>query len=105
MDPLSDGLYYELKLYVAGQRPRPSLAIANLKALCLGRLKSRCITEIIDVTQNPKWAKSAQIVAIPTLVKEAPGAIKRMVGTLSDTDRILVALDLLPDRKESAIND
>ena len=99
MNLQSNGLCYELKLYVAGCTPRSILAIANFKALCQGRLKGRCITEIIDVAQDPKKAKSAQILATPTLVKESPGSVKRMVGTLSDTDRVLAALDLQPDRE------
>ena len=103
MDQQSNGLCYELKLYVAGCTPRSILAIANLEALCQGRLKGRCITEIIDVAQDPKRAKSAQILATPTLVKESPGPVKRMVGTLSDTGRVLAALGLAPV-KEGNLN-
>ena len=99
MNRQSNGLCYELKLYVAGCTPRSILAMANFEALCKGRLKGRCNAQIIDVMQDPKKAKSAQIVAIPTLVKESPGSVKRMVGTLSHTDRVLAALDLLPDRE------
>jgi len=100
MDRQRSEICYELKLYVAGCTPRSILAIANFKSLCQERLKGRCHAEIIDLLRDPKKAKSAQIVAIPTLVKESPGLVKKMVGTLSDTDRVLAALDLLPDREE-----
>lgn len=90
---------YELKLYVAGCTPRSILAITNFKALCQNYLKDRCISEIIDVKQDPKKAKSAQIVATPTLVKESPGTVKKMVGTLSDTGRVIAALGLLQDQE------
>ena len=97
MNRQSNGVCYELKLYVAGRTPRSSQAIANLEALCQGCLKGRCNVEIIDLLQDPKKAKCAQILAIPTLVKISPGAVKKMVGTLSDTDRVLAGLELRPD--------
>jgi circadian clock protein KaiB len=99
MDRQSEALCYELKLYVAGQTPRSSLAIANFRALCHKHLAGRFSAEIIDLPQDPQRAKSAQILATPTLVKESPGTVKKMVGTLSDTDRVLDALDLRPDRE------
>ncbi len=91
---------YELKLYIAGCTPRSMLAIANFNALCRGYHKDRCVAEIIDLLKNPEKARSAQIVATPTLVKESPGTIKKIVGTLFDADSVLAALGLYPDREE-----
>lgn len=94
MNQQSTGLCYELKLYVAGQTPRSSQAIANFRAFCQEHLEGRYTAEVVDLLQDPKRAKSAQILATPTLVKESPGPVKRMVGTLSDINRVLTALDL-----------
>ena len=76
MNRQGDETCFVLKLYVAGCAPRSIQAIANFKAICQERLKGRCIAEIIDLLQNPKMAKNAQILATPTLVKESPGLSK-----------------------------
>ena len=93
---------YQLKLYIAGRTPRSLLAIDNFKTLCQGRLQGRCIAEIIDILEDPKRARNAQIVATPTLIKQSPGMLKRIVGTLSETDKVLTSLDLKPDREEKS---
>ena len=93
---------YILKLYVAGLSPRSCQAVENFNAICRKYLKNWCETEVVDVLQNPKQARTAQIVALPTLVKESPGQVKRMVGTLSDTARVLAGLDLRPDQEETS---
>ncbi len=85
---------YELKLYIAGRSSRSKLAVANFETLCHECLKDRYSAIIIDIQQEPQMAKLAQIIATPTLVKESPGEIKKMVGTLSDTINVLAALDL-----------
>lgn len=95
-----NGFCYELKLYIAGCTPRSLLAMANFKKLCQDHLKGRHSAEIIDLLQDPKRAKRAQIVATPTLVKESPGEIRKMVGTLSDTNSVLAALDLRLNSEE-----
>ncbi len=92
--------YFQLKLYIAGCTPRSLMAISNFNALCNGYLKGRCSAEIIDLLQEPKRAKSAQILATPTLVKESPGSIRKIVGTLSDTSSVLAALDLHSGHEE-----
>jgi circadian clock protein KaiB len=96
MNQQDSELSYVLTLYVVGCTPRSLQAIANFKILCQKHLKGRHTAEIIDLLKNPKLAKSAQILATPTLVKESPGAVKRMVGTLSDIDGVLATLDLPP---------
>ena len=93
---------YDLKLYVAGHSPRSLLAIDNFETLCRGCLKGRCTAEVIDILQDPKMAGSAQVVATPTLVKHSPGKLGRLVGTLSETDKVLAALDLKPNREEKS---
>ncbi len=90
---------FELKLYVAGRTPRSMMAIENFRALCRGHLKGRYNAEIIDLLQDPKEARSVQIVATPTLVMESSGTVKKMVGTLSDMDQVLAALGLQPAEK------
>jgi circadian clock protein KaiB len=100
MSEQSNEFCYQLKLYIAGLTPRSSQAIANFEKLCQEHLKGRHTAEIIDLLKNPKMAKNAQILATPTLVKESPGAVKRMVGTLSDIDGVLAALDLPPNERK-----
>jgi circadian clock protein KaiB len=85
---------YDLRLYVAGQTPRSLQAFANLKKICEEHLAGRYKIQIIDLLQNPKLAKGDQILAIPTLVRNIPKPARKIIGDLSNTDRVLVGLDL-----------
>jgi circadian clock protein KaiB len=89
---------YELRLYVAGQTPRSMEAFSNLKKICEEHLKARYAIEVIDLLENPRLAKGDQILAIPTLVRKLPEPVRKMIGTLADTERVLVGLDLRPRR-------
>ena len=83
-----------MRLYVAGQTPKSIRAFANLKVLCEERLKDRYRIEVIDLLKHPQLARGHQIVAIPTLVRQLPQPIRKVVGDLSNTVRVLVGLDL-----------
>ena len=85
---------WNLRLYVAGQTPKSIRAFANLKAQCEEHLKGRYRIEVIDLLENPRLARNDQIVAIPTLVRKLPEPIRKIIGDLSDTTRLLVGLDL-----------
>ena len=87
---------WELRLYVAGQTPKSLAAFANLKAICEEYVPGRYAIEVIDLLVNPQLAKGAQIVAIPTLVRKLPVPIRKIIGDLSNTERVLVGLDLRP---------
>jgi circadian clock protein KaiB len=89
---------WELRLYVAGQTPKSLTAFANLKKLCEQHLAGRYRIEIIDLLQYPQLAAGDQIVAIPTLVRQLPQPLKKIIGDLSNTERVLVGLDLRPVR-------
>jgi circadian clock protein KaiB len=85
---------YELRLYVAGQTPKSVLALANLKQICEEHLQGRYEIEVIDLMENPQLAQGDQILALPTLVRRLPEPIKKIIGDLSNTERVLVGLDL-----------
>ncbi|TCT18835.1 circadian clock KaiB family protein [Thiobaca trueperi] len=85
-----------LRLYVAGQSPRSIQAFQNLKDLCETHLAGRYEIEIIDLIENPRLARGDQIVAVPTLVRKLPEPVRKIIGDLSNTDRVLVGLDLRP---------
>ena len=85
---------YNLRLYVAGQTPKSLTAIANLKRICEEHLAGRYTVEVIDLLKTPQLAEGDQIVAVPTLVRHLPPPLKRIIGTLSDTERVLVGLDI-----------
>ncbi|KJS33563.1 MAG: KaiB 1 [Desulfatitalea sp. BRH_c12] len=91
---------YNLRLYVAGQTAKSLQAFANLKKICEEHLQGRYRIEVIDLLENPHLAKGDQILAIPTLVRKLPEPLRKIIGDLSDTDRVLIGLDLR--RKESA---
>ncbi len=91
----ADGQYH-LRLYVAGQTAKSLAAIANLKRVCEEHLAGRYDVEVIDLAQNPQRAASDQILAIPTLVRRLPAPLKRLIGDLSDTEKVLVGLDICP---------
>jgi circadian clock protein KaiB len=85
---------YSLRLYVAGQTPKSLAAIANLKRICEDHLAGRYPIEVIDLLITPQLAAGDQIVALPTLVRRLPAPLKRIIGNLSDTERVLVGLDI-----------
>jgi circadian clock protein KaiB len=89
---------YVLRLYVTGMAPRSSRAIANVTAICEQHLKGCYDLQVIDVYQQPMANRRDHIVAVPTLVKQLPLPLRRIVGDLADTDRALLALDLKPAR-------
>jgi len=87
---------WNLRLYVAGQTPKSLAAFANLKKICEEKLAGKYSIEIIDLLENPQLARGDQIFAIPTLVRKLPTPIKKIIGDLSNTERVLVGLDLKP---------
>jgi circadian clock protein KaiB len=90
-----------LRLYVAGQTPKCIRAFDNLKRICEEYLSGRYHIEMIDLLQNPQLARGDQILAVPTLVRRLPEPIKKIIGDLSNTERVLVGLDLRPARRPS----
>ncbi len=88
--------FWSLRLYVAGQTPKSMTAIANLKRLCDEHLAGRHRIEVIDLMENPKLARTDQILAIPTLVRSLPNPIRKVIGDLSNSERVLVGLDIRP---------
>ncbi len=86
----------ELRLYVAGQTQKSMTAFANLKKICEEYLAGQYRIEVIDLLENPQLAKGDQILALPTLVRKLPEPIKKIIGDLSNTERVLVGLDLRP---------
>ena len=89
---------YDLWLYIAGQTPKSLLAIANLRRICDQYLGGRCLVQNIDLHHEPERAISDNILAIPTLVRKLPPPMRKIVGDLSNTERVLVGLDLTPRR-------
>jgi circadian clock protein KaiB len=85
---------YQLRLYVAGQTPKSLAAFANLKKICEEHLAGQYHIEVIDLLKKPQLASGDQILAIPTLVRKLPEPIKKIIGDLSNTERVLVGLDL-----------
>jgi circadian clock protein KaiB len=101
-DTTSDQEFFILRLYVAGQTKKSIKAFANLKKICEENLAGRYTIEVIDLLENPQLSKGDQILAVPTLVRKLPKPIKKIIGDLSNTERVLVGLDLQPvDRSES----
>ena len=88
--------FWELRLYVAGQTARAITAFANLKKLCEEHVKCKYRIEVIDLLKNPQLAKGDQILAVPTLVRKLPVPVRKIIGDLSNTERVLVGLDLRP---------
>ncbi len=93
---------FELRLYVAGQTPKSLIALTNLKKICEEHLQGRYQLRVIDLIKTPQLAKDDQILAIPTLVRNLPQPIRKIIGDLSDTQRVLVGLDVRPGVKQSA---
>ena len=91
-----DSNRWNLRLYVAGQTPRSLTAFKNLKEICEEYLKGKYHIEVIDLMENPTLARGDQILAIPTLVRKLPEPIRKIIGDLSNTERVLVGLDIQP---------
>ncbi len=87
---------WRLRLYVAGQTPKSITALANLKRLCEGHLDGRYRIEVIDLVKQPHLARRDDIVVIPTLVRTLPQPIRKIIGDLSNVERVLLGLDVLP---------
>jgi circadian clock protein KaiB len=88
---------WELRLYVAGRTPKSVAAFANLKKLCEEHLAGRKYSiEVVDLLKNPTLARGDQILAIPTLVRKLPEPMRKIIGDLSNTERVLIGLDLRP---------
>lgn len=87
---------WNLRLYVAGQTPRSVTAFRNLKDICEEYLKGQYHIEVIDLMENPTLARGDQILAVPTLVRKLPQPIRKIIGDLSNTERVLVGLDIQP---------
>ncbi len=92
----SDPDIWHLRLYVAGSSPNSIAAFANLERICEEHLSGRYDIEIIDLLEHPKLARGQEIIAIPTLVRRLPEPLRKIIGDLSDTDRVLVGLQIVP---------
>ena len=88
--------HWNLRLYVAGQTPKSLAALINLKRFCEEHLTGQYIIEVVDLVVNPQLARHDQIVAIPTLVRKLPEPMRRIIGDMSNTERVLVGLDIRP---------
>jgi circadian clock protein KaiB len=89
-----EGEFWQLRLYVAGKTPRAERALKSLGRACESHLRGRYAIEVIDLLVNPRLASADQIVALPTLVRRLPAPIKKIIGDLSNLERVLVGLDL-----------
>ena len=98
LDVLVGAEVWRLRLYVAGQSPKSLRAFANLKTFCEEHLPGRYEIEIVDLVQQPELARSDDIVAIPTLVRRLPIPLRKVIGDLSNSERVLVGLGLQPER-------
>jgi circadian clock protein KaiB len=92
----TDTKRWNLRLYIAGQTPKSVAALANLRRICDEHMSGRYEVEVIDLMESPHLAQKDQIVAIPTLVRQLPEPLKRIIGDLSNTQRVLIGLDLEP---------
>jgi len=95
----TQNMIYVLRLYVTGTTPQSVRAIANIKQICEDELQGRYELEIIDLYQKPEFAKDEQILAAPTLIKKLPLPLRRIIGDLSNTERVLLGLDLRQVKK------
>ena len=100
--PRRAGVEWELRLYIAGETAKCMAAFTNLKKLCDEHLEGRYRIEVIDLLKNPQLARGDQILAIPTLVRKLPSPIKKIIGDLSNAERVLVGLDLRPVARQAS---
>lgn len=98
----ADANKWKLRLYVAGQTSKSLTAIANLQNFCEEHLKDNYHIEVVDLIEHPQLAAGDQILAVPTLVRKLPPPVKKIIGDLSKTERVLVGLDLQPESGVSA---
>ena len=98
--PLAD--HYVLRLYVSGMTPRSARAVKNLQEICDEYLEGRYDLEVVDIYQQPVLTKGEQIIAAPTLIKKLPLPMRRIIGDMSDRDRVLLGLDLVPSSAQKA---
>ena len=91
-----DRAKYDLRLYVTGMTPKSTRAITNVKTLCEQYMKGCYELEVVDIYQQPKLAAGEQIIATPTLIKQLPLPLQKLIGDMSDTERFLVSIDLKP---------
>ncbi len=96
-----DKAQWRLRLYVAGTTPKSMTAFANLKEICERHLGGQYSIEIIDLLQSPQLARGDQIIAVPTLVRKFPHPVKKIIGDLSNTERVLVGLELKPATRKA----
>ena len=89
-----DDAHYVLRLYVTGTTPRAMRAVVNIRRICEEHLEGRYDLEVIDIAQHPTLAAGEQIIAAPTLIKKLPHPLRRFIGDMSQTERILLGLDL-----------
>lgn len=99
-DPALPNETFQLRLYVAGQTPNSLKALENLRRICEEHLSGKYQIEVVDLIRNPSLARNDQIVAIPTLVRKLPQPIKKIIGDLSNTERVLVGLEVRPVKQE-----
>ena len=92
--------HYVLRLYITGMTPRSTEAIASIKAICEEHLEGHYDLEVIDIYQHPELARAEQIIAAPTLVKKLPAPLRRLIGNLSEKERVLAGLNLQPKLNE-----
>ncbi len=92
---------YTLRLYVSGATPRSTQAIENIRKLCDEHLKGRYDLEVIDIYQHPEKARSEQVIAAPTLIKKLPLPLRKYIGDLSDSERVLVGLEIKENGKDT----
>jgi circadian clock protein KaiB len=95
------GESYVLRLYVTGSTPRSARSILNVQTLCEKRLAGRYKLEVVDIYQQPELAREEEIIAVPTLIKKLPAPLRKLIGDLSDQERVLVGLDLKPQNDET----
>ena len=101
--PASPSDSYLLRLYVTGMTPKSIRAITNIKKICEEHLQGRYWLEVVDLYQQPQLAQGEQIIAAPTLIKELPHPLRRIIGDLSNTERVLVGLDLRRRTREVSV--
>jgi circadian clock protein KaiB len=95
---------YHLKLYITGQTPRSESAIQNLRKICEENLDAKYEIEIIDILERPQLAEDERILATPTLIKSLPPPLRRLIGDLSETEKVLVGLDIRPPKSSANPN-
>ena len=94
----ADAESWELRLYVAGKTTRSEAALANLRKICEDHLAGKYTIEVIDLLERPQLARGEQIIAIPTLERRLPEPVRKIIGDLSNTERVLIGLDIRPER-------